>query len=275
MTGNNTFICVMYRDGGAERYSNLQTILKYYHERLPDLEIILVEEDSESKLKDIPPWVNHVFVKNSGSFNQGWAVNTAAKISKRPIGASVCNDAIIKWYAFFRAEEEVLKNHYACYIPYHRFYDFNQQQTEDFKRNFVFRNNENVLEERYHNRPDALRAGGIIFFDREALLNIGGFNENFRGWGAEDDEYAFRCKSLGLFGQVENLDKKFYNASWNLYHLYHSTTVDHKNGNNDSKVNRDLYSKILSYNPEQIKNLIKELKSNGIGDPKKYLKLEK
>ena len=39
-------------------------------------------------------------------------------------------------------------------------------------------------------------SGGVAMFKKESIIKIGGWNEDFIGWGAEDDEITIRVKKL-------------------------------------------------------------------------------
>lgn len=58
-------------------------------------------------------------------------------------------------------------------------------------------------------------AGGAVFHDRQALLDAGGYNENFVSWGFEAAEMVERLSKLGLgIGRIPGP----------LYHLTHART---------------------------------------------------
>jgi hypothetical protein len=40
--------------------------------------------------------------------------------------------------------------------------------------------------------------GGALFFNRQKFIEIGGMNENFSGWGYEDDEIKYRILKYGF-----------------------------------------------------------------------------
>jgi hypothetical protein len=261
----DTFICVFHRDIDADRFLNLQTVLQYYHTNFPDLEIFLVEEDRESVLGKqgiVPTWVNYIFAYNPGPFNQAWALNIAMKMSGRPIGASVCNDAIIRPETFNQAQEAIRQNHYTCYIPYFEFYNLNPNMSEAFRRTMQFNFRDSDLYKRYGPNPPE-KAGGIIFFDRAALLNIGGFNENFRGYGAEDDFLSFTSKILGTYGSC-------LNPELNLYHLYHVARPNHCWGNEDYFKNFELYKELRTYDIDKLRAYLNKMRDSNQGDINKY-----
>ena len=58
-------------------------------------------------------------------------------------------------------------------------------------------------------------AGGAVFYDRQALLDAGGYNENFVSWGFEAAEMVERLSKLGL---------GIARIPGPLYHLTHART---------------------------------------------------
>ena len=47
--------------------------------------------------------------------------------------------------------------------------------------------------------------GGCVFFNTQSFLSIGGMNEDFKSWGAEDQEIIYRFKRLNynVYNQIE------------------------------------------------------------------------
>lgn len=77
---------------------------------------------------------------------------------------------------------------------------------EKFKTGYDF----NFVNSPEQNRPWA--DGGIVFWNKESFINIGMQNENFTGWGGEDNEILMRA-GLCRLKQIRIDDT--------LYHLYH------------------------------------------------------
>lgn len=94
---------------------------------------------------------------------------------------------------------------------------------ENQKSNIVVNNtiDYNLLEKEYSNfkwrHPTGIGTlGGFFISPLKQLKEIGGFNENFLTWGAEDDEAHVRLKSL------LNWEPKIYGP----YHLYHPKNLN-------------------------------------------------
>ncbi len=72
---------------------------------------------------------------------------------------------------------------------------------------------------------------GIFGVHRESLLKVNGFDEQYTGWGYEDDDLGRRLNAFGLIGRNVFQDN-------NPIHLYHPS-----NNNNTDRLNQDLYQK--------------------------------
>jgi predicted glycosyltransferase involved in capsule biosynthesis len=74
-------------------------------------------------------------------------------------------------------------------------------------------------------------------------------NEKFIGWGAEDDEFIFRAKFLGLqFGNIPGV----------LYHLIHPIPNNSRFKNPFYRANMDEYNKVMKMTKEQLKEYIRK-----------------
>jgi predicted glycosyltransferase involved in capsule biosynthesis len=85
--------------------------------------------------------------------------------------------------------------------------------------------------------------GGMTIFRKEAFLSIGGYNEDFIGWGGEDDFQAIKVKTF----------LKWYELPARCYHLFHERTAP------DSKWyqrNIQLLQKLSSLGKEDLQKMI-------------------
>ena len=79
-------------------------------------------------------------------------------------------------------------------------------------------------------------AGGIIMFRKEALIRVGGWSEDYIGWGAEDDYQSFKIKQFLSHIEVPN----------RCYHLYHEKV---KPDMIFYQRNLQLLNKLVTYSP--------------------------
>lgn len=92
----------------------------------------------------------------------------------------------------------------------------------------------------YLDPPQEMFTGGAYVMRRDLWLSLGGMDEGFVGWGAEDDAFHLLCKKKGIrVKYIEGFD-------YHLYHPAHRVTSEFnynklmeeyvKNGNKSSRV---------------------------------------
>jgi hypothetical protein len=187
----------------------LATIASLAGQRDADIECIVVEQDQTPLLPGrLPAWVKHVFTplpEGGMPYCRSWALNVgAASASGRVL---VLHDGDMLLPADYAAE--ALKQIAAG------------AQVANIKR-FVFYMDEADTSRWFSGRrqldasaPEAitqnLEAGGSLVIVRDAFFEIGGMDEEFIGWGGEDNEFWERAQVLRRweFG---------YLPIWHLWH---------------------------------------------------------
>jgi predicted glycosyltransferase involved in capsule biosynthesis len=201
---------VAYRHN-PEREKNLRKIFNWISQF--DCEIIMVESDASSKIELFKDYkINHIFLQNNYPFNKSWCFNVGyknAKFDKIVFGDA---DLVMNSKSFLSSLD--LLNEYDCVNPYSSVIDLTPEETEHYLNNEDFSFLEKI--ER-HGRGDTDNqkvpmCGGIIMFTKEGLNKIAGWNEDFWGWGAEDDCISIKVK---WFLKHENIKDR-------CYHLYHT-----------------------------------------------------
>lgn len=79
--------------------------------------------------------------------------------------------------------------------------------------------------------------GCNMAFWKEALIKVNGYNENFKGWGKEDNDIAIRLKNTG-----QKLRFVKFNAI--VYHLYHKEAPRELLSINETMIRESLHNKI-------------------------------
>jgi predicted glycosyltransferase involved in capsule biosynthesis len=88
--------------------------------------------------------------------------------------------------------------------------------------------------------------GGTCIFRKEAIAKIGGWNEDFIGWGAEDDELSIRVKKYLKWTELKG----------SCYHLYHSRPAPDPTNYNR---NLTLLNKISTLTDQQTQSMIQKM----------------
>jgi predicted glycosyltransferase involved in capsule biosynthesis len=215
---------IAYRHS-EDRAINLKTILKWVSQF--DCEIIIVESDISSKIDIFKEFkLKHIFLENNYPFNKSWCFNVGFKnaINDKIVFGDA--DLIMDSKSFLSSVE--LLNSFECVNPYSSVLDLSPQETSNFINNFDMDNLYSISRsgrgENDHQKVPM--CGGIIMFQKQSLEKLVGWNEDFWGWGAEDDFMSNKAK---LFLNCEDVKDK-------CYHLYHEK----------AQIDRNLYYRNLN-----------------------------
>jgi hypothetical protein len=243
---------IPHRSSQPDRVKNLQATVKYLINNVPKIEIIVVEQDAKPSELNLPSSVKHIFTYNAGLFNKSWGHNLGFKNATHDIIAFGDNDIIIPQHAIIEGYNKCFE---CCTIsPYagEIVIDTNQETTEQFISSGVIPEN---LTGKKRRGP---YAGGLIFMSRNAVEIVGGWEEEMRGWGCEDDHMEMKIRKL--IGHTHEL------VDYVGIHLYHLVN------NNRSHYSKNVEILMEDYNlskDELIKKCEKQFLS--IGNPNKYL----
>jgi predicted glycosyltransferase involved in capsule biosynthesis len=203
---------IAYRHS-EERIKNIQLVLDWLGDSAK--EIILVESDIEPKLgflKDKYKFT-HIFLKNSYPFNKSWCFNVGYKAANTDWIVFGDADLVMDKEKFLESVSNLTD--YEVVNPYKPVLDL----TESESQKFADTKDINVLkqiERPGRGETDHQKVpfcGGIIMFRKESLERMAGWNEDFWGWGCEDDAQSFK---------VFCLEMKYLQCYNKCYHLFHS-----------------------------------------------------
>lgn len=229
-----------------DRYENLLKTLEFYKNNF-DLEVILVEQDTESKIPDPSLFDQHIFTYSNRPFNRSWAFNVGAKYAKSDkLFFGDCDLICPKPQMDLTVGK---LNTIGCVSPYDKVVDL--QPHESVKVDLELWGNIKRV-----GRGGTNLTGGIIGFRRDQFYKISGWCEDFEGWGGEDDFQSWKVRNWVSNEFVEG----------NVYHLYHDRAI----------IDRDVYSKNLGIlknlgkrDPQEVVNWINQSRSV-IGNKNKY-----
>ncbi len=254
MIKNITLITLFRYNNNKSRLKNLRNFLQYYR---PIFENIYVVEQDTTPFGFREGSLNYIFTYNSSAFNRSWGFNVGAMESIRKDktdGFFFCDiDVLVDIDAINRSVALLNKNMVAV-NPYSSIDHLDEERVEDFNCNGF-----SVCKPPNGTNPSF--AGGAIFISKPCFLDIKGWNEEFRGWGGEDNAMSYI------------LHKKYpdnvTSVSSTAIHLYHAPDFKGqlKKGHDFYQNNLDICKKISQRN---IDEFIKEIDIKQIGNKNKY-----
>jgi predicted glycosyltransferase involved in capsule biosynthesis len=246
---------IAYRHS-EERFNNIQLVLKWIGDSAK--EIILVESDVEPKLDSLKKSFDfkHIFLKNNYPFNKSWCFNVGYKSSSTENIVFGDADLIMNKQRFLEAVSKLTENDVVN--PYRPVLDLTFEESQRYANTSDFSVLESIVRpgrgETDHQKVPF--CGGIIMFKKETLNRIGGWNEDFWGWGCEDDAQSFKVFTLDLkHSQCEN----------KCYHLYHMRPAP----NQELYFrNFNIYTQFVQLDKPTLEKYVSSI-DNRFGDPKK------
>ncbi len=236
---------IPFRSVDDERLNALYFILKRLRGYFPEMEIIVVEQDTTSKLElDTTLRVKHIFLSNGGVFNKCWALNVAAKNTKKDILVFGDYNMFLSkedYTSFFAAAES-----FEAATP-NKTEALNIKLTDNSDKDFEFLNK----------RPLFTFAGGILLLTRLAYEKISGWDERLEGLGGADD-----VMSHVIYNKLSS--KTF---DFPVYHI--STTNGQQQENH--QYNRNLSDEIRTLSGKAMERYIDRLKETEKGNSDKYV----
>ena len=208
---------------GMDRLPHLQSTLRSIAGQSGvAFECIVVEQAPQSELAPhLPPWVRYHFMESHDDYNRAAAFNTGVVLARGGLLVLHDNDMIVPTrYASALAK----RWRDGCeFIDLKRFVFYAGEG--ETKRVFAGGNVESAL-------PAIVvqnLVGGSIGADAQAYWAIGGFDEEFVGWGGEDNDFWDRAETTGKVDRFGELP---------LIHLFHAPQRGKLQGNEAPAVKR-------------------------------------
>ena len=211
-TQNYQFSYIIIYKHSVDRLPLLRKTVAWLHQ-IPGAEIIIVEQDKTQKLKESDHRARHyIFLEHNGPFEKGWAFNVGTKYATTDTIIFGDSDVIMDPTEFKNTLKEFKNNEYDVLNPYKSVVD-------------LLKNENNLPFDKLKSIPRAGRGendhqkvpfcGGITIWKRDAVTKVGGWAEEFMGWGAEDDAQSEKIFKLKL---------KHTTMDYKSYHMFHGRT---------------------------------------------------
>lgn len=233
-----------------DRLNNLKRTIDWVN-GFSNVQLILVEQDKHSKISQLNLRCEHIFVKSNMPYNRSWAFNVGLKYSKSQIVVFGDSDLIMNPDDFINGLKAM--SEFEMVSPYSSVVDLTPQET-----GLAFEQITKISRPgRGENDNQKINiSGGISIFRKESILKIGGWSEDFIGWGGEDD---FQTIKVHNFLKWTELTAK-------CYHLYHNReTLDQKNYQRTLQI----LQKAKTLNKEELQRSI-SMNSQKMGMKNKY-----
>lgn len=223
---NKTFsIIIPFKNNDKLRERNLQFILNYYKKYLPDSEIIVVEQNTSTDFLLTSDKVEkYLKVKTKDDFfAKAFLLNSGYNISRTDYIIIADVDCVI--------DKNILENvnDYYEYFDYHFILPYSNQvyYLSEKETNYFIETDDCNVSQNENRNVDGIKtaSGGIGIISSSNFYKVGGFDERFKGWGAEDDAFYNKCSLMGV---------PPHRLPYDLLHLYHNVfcTEDNNYGNN-------------------------------------------
>lgn len=176
-------------------------------------EIIIIEQGTESFLPDNYNMDNikYIFLNNPHPFNKSWSLNIAYKESSNDIIVFGDADNLIDTDNLILAINQM--EDYEFISPHKRLIDLSENEN-NLEYSDIFNINRPGRGELDHQKLPM--CGAMTIFKKSSLDKIGGWPEEFFGWGAEDDAMSIKVKHFLKWKEIDE---------FNCYHLYHQPAI--------------------------------------------------
>ena len=205
-TGQYMFTYVIGYRHKADRLQNLKRVLEWVN-GFNAVEVLLIEQDTHSKIKHLNLKAKHIFLKSNRPYNKSWAFNVAIKQSQSNIIVYADSDLIMDPNQFIEGLKALQQ--FEMVNPYKSVVDLNAQESS-LNLDQMLQINRPGRGETDHQKVPL--CGGICMFRKDAISRIGGWNEDFIGWGAEDDFVSVKVKHFLTYVEMP----------YRCYHLFHN-----------------------------------------------------
>lgn len=186
----------------------------------PNIEIIIVEHDSANNIDvDKLQPVKYALVLEQSPFNKSKAFNLGVSMATSPYVVLHDADMIVaKNYTstVYNKLQECEACHLGCTVIY-----TNRNATDEIIANGIIDTSTNC------DRVVGYYEGGSLACHTKVYWRIGGFNEDFVGYGCEDTEF---------YNRLSKNSKWLENRTFDLVHLWHSRTDGWQECHNKNKI---------------------------------------
>jgi predicted glycosyltransferase involved in capsule biosynthesis len=262
MAPPTTSMIVTVRATSEARRRNLSCVIDWY-KQMQDIEVIVVEQDRSPAIDstDWPYTVKRLYVVNDGPFNKGWGLNVGAKAAQGDI-LFFCDADLLVAHSALKAAVSLCSRRALAVKPFERLIDLNTADTEailsggaapDFEREDA--------SQRRGTHEVLCFCGGAFLIRKNLYHTLGGFDERYLGWGAEDDAMTFKIQRTTT--ELAALEGRA------AIHLWHERSEASTFGNQHYPNNLHMLKNLMNA-PEDAFLFQRDLQRQIMGNPGKY-----
>ena len=275
-TPNKVDYIISYRESSVDRKKSLLFVVQRLHQAFPEINIIIVEQDSQRRLvANELPYCQLIFVFNAGLFNRGWSNNVAVQASCRPYVVFADCDIFLEKNAYescFSAlqifdavdpKKSYITNVSLCPQLPKPFCEANAKQYFPPLSSSLALPDTSAINSGYtmkNRRYGNTFAGGIFCIRRQSLLALGMWDEHFEGWGGEDN----------VMDHVIRLFLRQCRLQLEVLHIDHSRTHLDTRSQPAYQANRERCQQICSVHGPALLDYIREKRLSEPGAVNKY-----
>jgi len=228
------------------RQDSLSTVLNGIRaQRFPVIHMILIEQDINTKINvdNLKPIQYALATHQDPKFNKSRAFNYGVRLSDT--SKIILHDAdMLVNGCYTNTIANILDTHDGCHIGGTVIYTTKETAAEINSRGAVDRT------DKFH-RVVGYYEGGSLACKRTTYWEIGGFNEDFRGWGCEDCDFYTRISSIPSW---------FGTRTFDLVHMWHTSGVNQDEHSKNLAIIRKLDLMPMC---DRIKSQVQQSKDNG------------
>ena len=246
-------IIIGHSDTDESRDRNLRFIVKRYKKLIPQGQITIVEQNTESDLSDLNV-SNHILRKTPEPFDysRGYGFNEGAKETDGDYVIFSDNDIML--HEDLLKNFEKLVNGYDFFVPSQKFLNISRDGTkkviagENLEESWLGRNRPRVADN---------GAGGVCIMSRKGFYEVYGWEPSIGSWCPEDELMRSKVDTFGL---------KVGRSLFDMYHLDHDTKAHRRLARiNDKKQWKEMVEKIAVFKQMNKQQLLEHYQKIGEG----------
>lgn len=193
----HTFTFVIGYRHSPDKFNNLKRTLDWIN-GFAGVDVILVEQDTHSKISHLNLKARHIFLKTDKPYNKSWGFNVGTKLSKSNVIVFSDLGVIMDPNKFIEGLRAI--EHYEMVNPFKKLVELEQNESG-------LQYNDIVKIERFGS--EKILCGSICIFRKDAIQKIGGWYEELVGNG-EDDFLSNKVKQFLNWTEMENIGYQLY-----------------------------------------------------------------